>query len=383
MRVLFVTAVLPSHYFIMAPFAWALRAAGHEVYVAAQPELVETVARSGLPVVRVGREAEFANRYRSKADKGRHDPKVLFVDLADSMADDVVSFAAEWKPDVVVWEPTTLVGPLVAQVSGALSLRYLWGPDIVGRGIGRDNLPAEFADLLGRFGIALDDLKPWTNVDACPDAAQVEGTAQRMPVRYVPYSSAGKIPDWALRKSAKPRVCVTLGITMLEVNSSNKFFAPDVLDALVGMDIELVTAVISTQRHLLGNVPEGVVVAEDCALYEIMPHCDLVIHHGGVGSMLTAALNGTPQLTLTQMLDQGFYAKHLERTGASVHLTWGDTDAETLRATVGRMLEDPSYRQAAGEVRDGLLSRPTPADCVPIVERLVADAGRVPAGAAL
>jgi UDP:flavonoid glycosyltransferase YjiC (YdhE family) len=375
--VLFVTAVLPSHYFIMAPFAWALRAAGHEVYVAAQPELVETVTRSGLPVVPVGGQAEFASRYRGKAERGRHDPKVLFCDLADSMADEVVAFAREWQPDAVVWEPTTLAGPLAAQVCGAVSLRYLWGPDIVGRGIGRDNLPPEFTGLLKRFGIALEDLSEWWNLDACPEGAQVEGTANRIPVRYVPYSSAGHVPHWAVRTTGRPRVCVTLGITMLQVSSTNTFFAPQVLKELSALDVELVTAVVAAQRDLLGEVPEGVKVAEDSALYALMPSCDLVIHHGGVGSMLTAALHGVPQLTLTQMLDQGFFAKHLERTGASIHRTWADTDGEVLRATVTTMLEDPSYRQAAAQVRDSMLARPTPAECIPIVERLVADARRL------
>lgn len=380
MRVLFVTAVLPSHYFVMAPFAWALRAAGHEVCVATQPELVETVARSGLPVVSVGGEAAFAERYR-RQDDGRPrsaDPKVLFCDVADGMADDLVSFAHRWQPDAVVWEPSTFVGPLTAQLCGAVSLRCLWGPDIIERGVGRDKLPAEFAELFARFGVDLSQVPPWWTVDVCPDDAQVVSDPEhRIRARFVPYSSAGRVPEWGVRRpEGRPRVCVTLGITMTEVSGRNAFFAPQVLRALSELDVELVTAVVPEQRELLGEVPDGVRVAEDCALYELVPHCDLVVHHGGVGSMLTAALNGVPQLTLTQMPDQTFFAAGLVRSGASVHLPFADADDETLRATVSRLLQDPSYRAAAAQVREHIRSRPTPSECVPLVERLVADAGR-------
>ncbi|WP_251094250.1 nucleotide disphospho-sugar-binding domain-containing protein [Streptomyces sp. Caat 7-52] len=382
MRVLFVTAVLPSHYFVMAPFAWALRAAGHEVCVAAQPELVETVARSGLPVVPVGGEADFAARYRDRtagrpAGAGARpgDPKALFCTVADGMADDLVAFARQWRPDAVVWEPTTLAGPLAAAACGAVSLRYLWGPDIVGRGIGRHNLPPQFAELFARFGIDVDDIPEWWNIDACPDDLQVTGNTQRVPVRYVPYSNSQHVPDWFLRRDGRKRVCVTLGITMTEVAGGKSFFAPRVLDALAELDIDLVTAVVPTQRPLLeGRVPDGVRVAEDGALHMLLPSCDLVIHHGGVGSMLTAALYGLPQLTITQMPDQSFYSGYLAGTGASVHLTGDEADPETLRSVVRRLLDDPSYRRAADGIRTAMLSRPTPQQIVPTVERLVAAA---------
>ena len=380
MRVLFVTAVLPSHYFVMAPFAWALRSAGHEVYVATQPEPVDTVARSGLPVLSVGGRADFASRYRERARSERprsQDPKALFCDVADGMADDLVRFADRWRPDAVVWEPTALAGPLVAAVGKAVSVRHLWGPDIVGRGVGRDNLPPQFGELFERFGIRLDDVPHWWNLDPCPDGAQVTGNTKRLPVRYVPYSGAGRVPAWVLdRPAGRPRVCVSLGVTMTEVMGEEAFFAPRVLSALSELDVELVAAVLPGQRRLLGEVPDRVRVAEDCALYKLMPTCDAIVHHGGVGSMLTAALCGVPQLTLTQTPDQRFFATHLERTGAGIHLAVDEADPRTVRTAVTRLLTDPGLRTAAAAVRDEMAGRPTPAEYVPVLERLVADAGR-------
>ncbi|SEB31033.1 UDP:flavonoid glycosyltransferase YjiC, YdhE family [Streptomyces misionensis] len=379
MRVLFVTAVMPSHYFVMAPFAWALRAAGHEVYAATHPELVDTVAASGIPVVGAGPPVDFARRYRERAGTGRPaaaDPKTLFCDIADGMADDVVRFARAWWPDVVVWEPSALAGPLVAAVTGALSLRCPWGPDIVGRGLGRDNLPPEFGALFERFGLRLADVPEWWNLDACPEAAQVPGMARRLPVRYVPYSSAGRVPSGVLERPAgRPRICVALGITMTEVAGPDGFFAPRVLDALCGLDVELVAAVVAGQRPLLGTVPQGVRVVEDCALHMLIPSCDLVIHHGGTGTMLTAALHGVPQLALSHSPDQRFFAVHLARTGAGSHLPAAEAGPAELRGLVGELLGDPACRAAAAALRDAMTGLPTLADYIPVVERLAAGDG--------
>ncbi len=54
MRVLFVTLAASPHFFVQAPLAWALRAAGHEVRVASQPDLMDTITAAGLPATPVG-----------------------------------------------------------------------------------------------------------------------------------------------------------------------------------------------------------------------------------------------------------------------------------------------------------------------------------------
>jgi len=58
MRVMFAVYAAKTHFYNMVPLAWALRAAGHEVCVATQPDIVDAVAATGLPVATVGDEAE-------------------------------------------------------------------------------------------------------------------------------------------------------------------------------------------------------------------------------------------------------------------------------------------------------------------------------------
>jgi UDP:flavonoid glycosyltransferase YjiC (YdhE family) len=79
MRVLFTTWAWPSHYFPMVPLAWALRAAGHEVRMTSQPDLLPTMLASGLPATAVGTDIDMAAIHRAASETvkaGRRTPPV-------------------------------------------------------------------------------------------------------------------------------------------------------------------------------------------------------------------------------------------------------------------------------------------------------------------
>jgi UDP:flavonoid glycosyltransferase YjiC (YdhE family) len=155
----------------------------------------------------------------------------------------------------------------------------------------------------------------------------------------------------------------------------HSFVAPQVLAELAELDVEPVAAVVGEQAALLGELPPGVRVAEDSALDLLLPTCDLLIHHGGAGSMLTAALRGVPQLTLPSAPDVAFYASLLDRSGGGRNLREGERLGDAVRELLG----GTAVRETAGALRADLLSRPTPAALVPVVERLVAEPDRAPA----
>src|SRR4051812_46742316 len=143
MRMLFTTWAWPSHYLPMVPLAWAARAAGHEVRIASQPALADTIARSGLTGTLVGRDLDITERFRrdvfalidrdwkavTPADIQLMGERAtaMFTDLAEAMVDDLVAFAQAWRPDVVVADPLTYAGPIAAAVLGVPAVRHLFG----------------------------------------------------------------------------------------------------------------------------------------------------------------------------------------------------------------------------------------------------------------
>ncbi len=145
------------------PLAWALRAAGHEVRVATQPDVAEDITRAGLTAVPVGEplyvaakmnpdDSGLADELRDDAwlrvlDPGEVRPERLTPEylhgvfaawtplvhrntVPDRMIDDLVAFARDWRPDLVVWDTMTYAGPVAARASGAAHARLVFGLDL-------------------------------------------------------------------------------------------------------------------------------------------------------------------------------------------------------------------------------------------------------------
>ncbi|MFB9361358.1 nucleotide disphospho-sugar-binding domain-containing protein [Actinoplanes nipponensis] len=363
---LFVASALPSHFFAMAPFAWAAHAAGHDVRVATQPQLCPAVAACGLATVGVGRPMDFAGDYR----RGRAaDPKDLFVRIAADMADDLVAMARHWRPDVVVWEPTSFAGPVAAAAAGAPCWRFLWGPDIVGRGgSGRERMPDGVRELFTRHGCSADQVPAWLTIDPCPPSVQVPTSAPWRHVRYVPHSTAARVPRAVLAPPRRPRVVVTLGMSVSGLVGEQAFPASRVARALAGDGGEVVVALGARQAAAFGEVPPGVRLVADCPVTTLLAGASAVVHHGGAGTMMSAVLAGVPQLVLSSMPDLGFYGDRLAATGAGLRLGADDADDTAVRDAVNRLRADAT---PALRLRAEALRQPTPA-------RLLAELTAVP-----
>ncbi|MFH9138831.1 activator-dependent family glycosyltransferase [Streptomyces sp. NPDC017524] len=188
MRVLFTTHTAKSHLFAQVTLAWALRAAGHEVHIAGQPDLADDITGTGLTAVTAGapldlttqmesyetndnpggpgdtgqdpgarHEADGADDHRAVAERFEYwtdmteirPEKLTYTYMhgvftamtthvfqqysAPAMIDDLVRHARWWQPDLVLWDPLTFAGPIAARASGAAHARLLFGLDLIGR----------------------------------------------------------------------------------------------------------------------------------------------------------------------------------------------------------------------------------------------------------
>jgi UDP:flavonoid glycosyltransferase YjiC (YdhE family) len=106
--------------------------------------------------------------------------------------------------------------------------------------------------------------------------------------------------------------------------------------------------------------------------------CDLLAHHGGSGTGLTATTLGIPQLVLPQFADEFDYGARLAEAGAGLTIPdrEGQHDIDGIRTAVTELLTAPGFRQAAGKLQDELRAAPPLTAAVPLLEAL---ADRVPA----
>ncbi|MGH3998307.1 MAG: nucleotide disphospho-sugar-binding domain-containing protein, partial [Pseudonocardiaceae bacterium] len=338
MRVLITSWAWPTHYTPMVPLAWALRASGHDVLVASSPSLAPTVSASGMPFMGIGADIDTAEWFRvllrtppAKPSTGA--PRVprairLFADLAEAMATDAVVFARQWRPDLVLSESSGYLGPLLARVLGVPAVRHPWGADILSAVAAMDGLADAdrhaLAPLCERFGVPPFSPREDLTVDICPAALQTPAAPPaRLRSRYIPYNIYSAVPGWlaeAVRR--RPRVCVTWGTTVGLLDPGLALLDRTVR-ALARSGVEVVVAVAAGQRSvLLPDPPPGVVVVESAPLQLLLPHCDAVIGHGGVGTLLTGLAAGLPQLVVAPLLpDHRFNGRQLVASAAGLALT--------------------------------------------------------------
>jgi UDP:flavonoid glycosyltransferase YjiC (YdhE family) len=357
-RVIFTTWAWPSHLYALVPLAWACRAAGHDVLVASEPELVDEIVRSGLPAVAVGTggvdTVGMVRGYLTGAPSG-NGPRALQMVCAhaESMVGGLTDVARRWRADLIVYETTTMAGPLAAAAADIPAVRHLYGTDLL--------LKAKpfLVDLLAPLATGPFDPFGFATIDPTPAGLQIGTDYRRLPMRHIPFNGSGTLPDFDERAT----VCVTWGHTVAKLDPE-RFLVPSVLKELDGLDIVL--AVSSSQLPLLGKLADTVRVVVDTPLTHVLGKCDVVVGHGGASTILTALGHGLPMVLVPQLPDHKGHSARLAATGAGVMLPV--QDMAEIRQHVEKVLAGDVERTAAGALRDEMRRQPTPAA---LVESLV------------
>ncbi|MFH0520354.1 activator-dependent family glycosyltransferase [Streptomyces sp. M41] len=466
MRVLFTTHTAKSHLFAQVTLAWALRAAGHEVQVAGQPDLAEDIKGTGLTAVAAGAALDLAAQmdsyqqhegpdgpgetsgtgaWEETADAHGSDPGAwdesggaddyramaerfeYWTDMteirpeklsypymhgvftamtthvfqqysAPAMVDDLVRHARWWRPDLVVWDPLTFAGPIAARAVGAAHVRLLFGLDLIGR------MRESYLDAVRRLppGQREDPMEEWLGwtmrqyggefgedlvvgqrtIDPLPPSLRFPVRLEHIPMRVVTHNGSSVLPDWLREPVAGRRICLTLGVSHRELLGADRLPLGEVLAAVAALDVEVVATLNKAQLASVGTVPDNVRVVDFVPLQALLPSCSAVIHHGGAGTFNTALSCGVPQLILPDgVWDTDHKARLLQERGAGLRVARPElADAGTLRTMLTRLLEEPSFADAAVRLSRESRDMPAPSAVVPVLEELV-EAGRREAGA--
>ncbi|WFE63012.1 activator-dependent family glycosyltransferase [Micromonospora sp. WMMD714] len=419
MKVMLTCFAAPTHFYSLVPVAWALRTAGHEVRVVGPAELAETVTQAGLTAVAVERSGPtdadprvyglLGQAFPGSLDLVRdfdytgQDPtawtlpglleletvasSVMYATMnSDRLTDELVSYARQWQPDLVVWEMFTFAGAVAARVSGAAHARFVWGPDGALRArqemlrlsrelpaAHRQDPTAEWLDgCLARYGGRFDEeivTGQWT-IDITPPSMRLDVGVHTTGVRYVPYNGPAVVPDWLRTPPRRPRVCLTLGLTSRTdgqpVDTLDEVLGSvslgDLLDAVRGLDAEIV-ATVDPAAVAGVELPDNVRAVGFVPLNDLLPTCSVVLHQGGSGTRSTAEVHGVPQLMLTDPWD-ALRGQAVERVRAGLTLDRGALTADVLRDSLERLLKDPVFTEGAARVRREVLAEPSPNDLV-------------------
>lgn len=376
MRVLFLATPVPSHVAPMMPLAWALRAAGHEVLVVGQPDIVPTVQAAGLSCVTFGAHYHVLDLLQdmptgvpSGGTAGTHTrPWAMH---ARYTTEPYLAFAQDWGPDLIVADRLEYSCLIVGAALGVPVVQHRYGVDLLAAGAwqaGRAMLTR-----LGRhFGIADGLPEPTLVVDPCPPSLQVPGIPPAEVLRFVPSNGAAVVPEWVGERPAPHRVCASLG--NLTVAAGGVALPAAIAAAAAELpEVEFVLTLDADSRDELGPVASNVRLVDPLPLDLFVDSCAAVIHHGGAGSTLTATAFGLPQVAVPQSAAVLPTAERLAATGAGLALVseTGVPEVAAIRHAVTEVLGASSHRSAAAALRAEMAAAPTPAEFVAHLERHV------------
>ncbi|MFF5988058.1 nucleotide disphospho-sugar-binding domain-containing protein [Prauserella flavalba] len=387
MRVLLVSAPLLGHAFPLVPLARALRAAGHDVLVATGgPALA--VRDAGVDVAEVGSSVRFGRsalrialtrprlaRAEAAGEGGLEFVSRLFAAVGERMLGEVLSVARGWKPDLVVHEPLAAAAALAAARQGVPSIVHdtsLYdGAELTAATVSRmgHSPPPPSAVLrtappsLAAFG----EQGSFTPVCVEPEhtpadrpqgrRCRAEGgvgltSIAELPLRPVPFSGEGPVPEELRRRPDLPRVLVSRS-TVAGPGGARTMAA--VARAAAHVDAEFVL-VRPPERLARTPLPPNVRVTGWIPIPEVLPTCSAIVHHGGAGTLLAALAAGVPQLIEPGAGDRARHARLVAARGAGLAAAAKDVTPALLTTLV----TDPTLANAAAEVQREIAAMPSP-----------------------
>jgi UDP:flavonoid glycosyltransferase YjiC (YdhE family) len=385
MRVLFTCRPAHGHFHPLVPLARALTGAGHDVAFATGEPFRGSVEAAGFEAFGAGLsqdqwQDEMAARF---GDFRRDIPRTehrsiffgrVFADLeVPARLTDLRAIADKWQPDLLVHGLADFAGPLAAELAGIPYVTCGYGPllepevaQVAAAAAGRHWAAAGLDPSGARLYRSL-------YLDPCPPSLQVPAISEvprRLPVRPEPAEATDAAPPrWLGRLAAGPTVYLTFGTVW---NDDHGVFAT-VLDGLAGRPLNVIVTVgPDADPAGLGPQPGHVRVCRYIPQSQLLGHCDLVICHGGAGSVLGALSFGVPVLILPRAADQFYNAGRVVAAGAGRRLLGAELTAGAVASEAGLLLDDPRYRAAAAAVAADIAAMPPASSAVPVLENLAA-----------
>jgi UDP:flavonoid glycosyltransferase YjiC (YdhE family) len=380
MRALFTFAGGSGHADPLVSIARQVGSAGHDVAFSGRRSAAATVEAAGFSLL--GEPEDPSARSPSVTPlvplDMEHEYRVLREFYAGRLAREraarILEVCAAWRPGLVVCDEVDFGSMIAAERLGLPHATVL----VTAAG---SFVRAEIA------GESLDAVRAEHDLDPDPSLAMLirhqvispippsfRDPGFPLPTNAISIRPDSIMPaDYAVEgSSGPPTVYCTLG-TVFNMESGDLF--ERMLTGLRDLPINLI---VTVGRELdpvsFGPQPGNVRIERFVPQAEVLPGCDAVVNHGGSGSVIAALAHGLPMVVLPMGADQSLNAGRCEALGVGIALDAVRATDGSIGDAVTTLLLDPSYRLAAGSVRDEIAALPGPDATVPLLEQLVAPA---------
>jgi UDP:flavonoid glycosyltransferase YjiC (YdhE family) len=384
MRWLFSSHPLDGHLHPLIPLARAAQAAGHRVAFVVPPDFSDKVDRIGITAIPCGpawTDEPIASVYAKaleSEDNAFFLSEVYARVAARSFAPPLLDIIADWRPDVIVSDPTEFGSWVAAERAGIPRVFNLWGlflPETFLAALAGPSLEELRASLDLPPDPKLETLVDATKLIFAPRGYQVPGLEIPESVHFFrpdvfDQSGDERLPSWLSELPARPTVYVTLG-TLFNTHSD---LLETILEGLAGEDLNAVVTIgrdrdpsqfagLASNVHVERYIPQSL----------LLPHCDAVISHAGYGTVMASLAHGLPSVLIPIAADQPMHSSRCEEIGTSLSLDRNELTPEAVRNATWTVLRKSDFRTKAKALAEEIAAMPGPDASVELIEQAVRD----------
>lgn len=382
-RILFTFAGGSGHADPLVPIAYAARAAGHTTAFAGRRS--GAVNAEALGFTLLGAPVGPAENPRAitplRALDMVHEEQVLRDHYAGAearrRATQILELIGAWRPDLIVSDEVDFGSMVAAERAG---LAHVTVSVTASGSFVRPEVVTQPLDALRvEHGLAPDPTlaMPSRHLVVSPfppsfrdPASPVAPNTLSIRSEPVPLGGSEVATDWQPHASERRTVYLTLGTVF---NSEAGDLFQRAIEGLRDLPIEVV---VTVGRDIdptgFGSQPQHVHIERYIPQSELLPHCDLVINHGGSGSVIGALAHGLPVVVLPMGADQSLNAARCEQLGVGIALDAVAATPQSIGCAADDALGSGAFRAAAQGMREEIERLPGPETVVPHLERIAA-----------
>jgi UDP:flavonoid glycosyltransferase YjiC (YdhE family) len=381
LNVLFSVRPFRGHLHPLIPLARAFRRAGHQVAVASAEDVATVVTGAGLPWLPAGlNPREVWQQFQEEeSDYG-------YLSVQSKVADLLEIALEQFRPDVIIREPTDLAPAIVGEVVGAVNVIYGIANFIPVRSWQHLKADETIGTVRREYGLAedpgLDSLyrdlylsvlsPPFERAGRLPVAAvqRLRYTTWDGDTNFTPWKAGTTAsPDPAASGAGRPAVLVTLWTVY---NYFSDLFSR-FLEALSTEPIDVIcTLGDGADEALLAGAPANVRFERYLPHSSILPRCQAMLCHAGFNTTMGCLAAGVPLVCVPLGSDQEFNARRCASAGLGLWLRQEEASVEAIRDAVRKVLTDPSFTTKARAFADDMARRPGASAAIRRIEALAA-----------
>ena len=387
-----------GHLHPLVPLARALQQRGHEIAFAVGASLQPLVEKAGFTVLPVGGNFQTDSEYQECKRQLAEIPSDLEHELffypwlfggisTRLRMPQMMELVRVWQPDMLIREGGEYSAALAAEHAGLPHATVCFATSLKGMQVFEQDLPARLDPIRQAWGLAHDpDLTalyrylylnyspPEFSLQDIYAPATVPPTVHFIRPQVFDQADQASLPAWFADLPAQPNVYLTMGT---EVNGDPEFY-PSVLQTIItGLRDAPINLIVTLGRGKdpadFGPQPANVHIEPYIPQSLLLPHCDLMIMHGGSNSLVAALDLGLPLIIVPLIADQFFNGEITQRLGLGQVVSKEQLTPISIRQAMDTVLADPAYRQTAQRLQAAMHALPDQAYAVELVERIATE----------